>query len=73
MTHSDDDFWLRRARAADGLKLLNDEERRKRFARAIARAEFGRFYWKEDSAERLRSVAAPAPRPKGNTVKVRKD
>ena len=82
MTHSDDDFWLRPTKAADGMNLPNAEERKKRFARAIARAEFGRFYWKEDPTERLRNAAAhpnsnttmavQAPRPKGNTVNVRK-
>lgn len=66
MTHSDDDFRLRPTKVADGLKLPNAEERKKRFARAIARAEFGRFYWKEDPVERAGAAA------KRNIVKARK-
>ena len=66
MTHSDDDFRLRPTKPDDGLKPLNADERKKRFARAIARAEFGRFYWKEDPAERAGASA------KRNAVKVRK-
>jgi hypothetical protein len=39
------------------------DERRAKFAREIARAEFGRFYWDERQAGEMRRAARPKPRP----------
>lgn len=35
---------------------LTPEERRRRFAAAITKAEFGRFYWNDDLERRLREA-----------------
>jgi hypothetical protein len=54
------------ARRASPPRRLDEEERRKAFARAIARLEFGRAYWDEQLARggRLGAARSTEPRPR---------
>ena len=42
--------------ADDQQQTSSDDKRRERFARAIARSEFGRFYWDERREAELRAT-----------------
>ncbi len=53
MAHRDDDIA---PHDADDQKSRSPEERRRRFAAAITRAEFGRFYWDSELEGRLRGA-----------------
>ena len=42
---------------------LSEADRKRNFAKAIAKAEFGRFYWNDDLERRLRSAIERPPSP----------
>jgi hypothetical protein len=52
------------ARRASPPRPLDESERRKAFAKAIARLEFGRAYWDERTAAGVQSPAKPKRPPR---------
>lgn len=65
MADPDDDFASQRT---ENPQQMSPQERKRRFAKAITRAEFGRFYWDEELERQLRSGVRP-PRKAVGTVK----
>jgi hypothetical protein len=53
MAHPEDD---RASPDAEDFRRQSPEERKRRFAAAITKAEFGRFYWDDELERRLRSA-----------------
>jgi hypothetical protein len=53
MAHPEDD---RASPEAEDPQSRSPEERRRRFAAAITKAEFGRFYWDDELERRLRGA-----------------